>query len=250
MKKYAKKLFAAVAAASCIVAFASCSPTYKSVKRMQRMEEGVGNPTTKEELEAAIKKYEKRAMDLTLSEEQTGIWYKILATRYLDLQMYGRAMGYFQKSLEYFPNNANLYYYVGMCATYLANSQMDFDAQGSTSEYMIKRNNYFKLAENAYIQAIAINPKYYRAMYTLGVLYAFQLNDGAKAIPHLEKFLATQKKDTDGMFVLARAYAMEGEYDKAIALYDKIISYKSNDENVKNAKKNKKDILDFQANNR
>lgn len=250
MKKNRIRLFAVAAAASCIFSFASCSPTYKSVKRMQRMEEGVGNPTTKEELEAAIKKYEKRAMDLTLSEEQTGIWYKILATRYLDLQMYGRAMGYFQKALEYFPDNANLYYYVGMCATYLANSQMDFDAQGSASEYLIKRNNYLKLAESAYIQAVAINPKYYRAMYTLGVLYAFQLNDGAKAIPHLEKFLSTQKKDTDGMFVLARAYAMEGEYDKAVELYDKIISYKSNDENVKNAKKNKKDILDFQANNR
>ncbi|MCR5080949.1 MAG: tetratricopeptide repeat protein [Treponema sp.] len=250
MKKCRIRLFAAVAAASCIVAFASCSPTYKSVKRMQRMEEGVGNPTTKEELEAAIKKYEKRAMDLTLSEEQTGIWYKILATRYLDLQMYGKAMGYFQKSLEYFPDNANLYYYVGLCATYLANSQLDFNGQGATSEYMIKKNNYLKLAENAFIQAVSINPKYYKAMYTLGVLYAFQLNDGAKAIPHLEKFLSTQKKDTDGMFVLARAYAMEGEYEKAIALYDKIISYKSNDENVKTAKDFKKKILDSMTKNR
>ena len=34
--------------------FVSCFPSYNSVKRMQKMEENVSNPTTKEELEEAI----------------------------------------------------------------------------------------------------------------------------------------------------------------------------------------------------
>ena len=72
--------------------FVSCFPSYNSVKRMQKMEENVSNPTTKEELEEAIKKYEARALDLVTTEAQVGIWYKILGTRYLDQQLYTKAL--------------------------------------------------------------------------------------------------------------------------------------------------------------
>ena len=94
----------------------SCTPSYNSIKRMQRMEEGVSNPTTKEELQEAIKKYDARALDLVTTQAQEGIWYKILGTRYLDQAMYGEALKSFQTALMYYPNNANLYYYVGLCA--------------------------------------------------------------------------------------------------------------------------------------
>ena len=82
-------LFGAVCMA--VVLFASCSPSYNSVKRMQKLEEGVSNPTTKEELEEALRKYDARAMDLVLTEAQSGMWYKILGTRYLDERMYRKA---------------------------------------------------------------------------------------------------------------------------------------------------------------
>ena len=85
-----KSIFCIVAVifASAVI---SCGPSYNSVKRMQKMEEGVSSPTTKEELQEAIAKYDQRAMDLVSSEAQVGIWYKILGTRYLDQQMYGKA---------------------------------------------------------------------------------------------------------------------------------------------------------------
>ena len=226
--------------------FVSCTPSYKTVKRMQRMEENVGNPTTKEEYEEAIKKYEKRALDLSTAEAQTGIWYKILGTRYLDQQLYGKAFENFQKALAYYPDNANLYYYVGICAGYLANASLDFEAKGSASESFQKKQNYLRLAENAYLQALSINPKYYRSMYAIGVLYAFELNEPEKAIPHLERFLATQTKDINGMFVLARAYYMDYQFDKAVALYDRIIELKPNEEKVREAQANKKTVLDVQ----
>lgn len=69
-----KVFFAAFAALFLLV---SCSPSYNSVKRMQKMEENIDNPTTKEELEEAIKKYDKRAMDLVSTQAQEGMWYKI-----------------------------------------------------------------------------------------------------------------------------------------------------------------------------
>lgn len=134
MKKIIKISFALLISFAAI----SCSPSYNSIKRMQRIEEGVSNPTTKEELEEAIKKYDARAMDLALTEGQIGIWYKILGTRYIDQQMYGKALECFQKALSYYPDNANLYYYVGSCAGHMANASLDFDAKGTSSDEAIK----------------------------------------------------------------------------------------------------------------
>lgn len=225
------------------IAMISCSSSYNSVKRMQRMEEGVANPTTKEELEEAIDKYDARAMDLALTEGQVGIWYKILGTRYLDQQMYGKALECFQNALTYYPDNANLYYYVGTCAGYMANASLDYEANGTTSDSAIKKMNYLRLSESAYLQALEIDPDYYRALYGIGVLYVFELDENENAIPYLERFLATQTQDTSAMFVLARAYYLTYQFDKAVALYDRIIELNPNEERVNDAKANKEQVL-------
>lgn len=242
-----KNLFVTVAVLSLAVVLSSCGASYNTIKRMQKIEEGVSNPTTKEELIEAIRKFDKRSMDLALTDGQIGIWYKILGTRYLDQQEYGKALECFQKALTYYPANQNLYYYVGVCAGFLAPTYMDYNAEGINSDSVVKRMNYLRLAEDAYLQALSLDPKYYRAMYGLGVLYVFALDECDKAIPHLEKFLETQKKDTNAMFVLARAYYMTGEGDKAVALYDRIIELKPNAAKVKEAEANKKKVLEVMS---
>lgn len=242
-----KKSFSFLVLVSVLFLSISCSPNYNSIKRMQRLEEGVSNPTTKEELEEAIKKYEKRAMDLSLTEGQVGMWYKILGTRYLDQQMYGKAFECFQKAITYYPDNANLYFYIAVCAGYLANSSLDYEAAGQKSESLEEKMNYLHLCENAYLTALKIDPNYYRAMYGIGVLYVFELDESEKAIPYLERFLQTQTKDTNGMFVLARAYYTNYEFDKAIQLYDRIIALNPNAQKTAEAQANKKIVLDAQS---
>ncbi len=242
-----KKSFIFLGLVLILILSISCSPSYNSIKRMQRLEEGVSNPTTKEELEEAIKKYETRALDLSLTEGQVGMWYKILGTRYLDQQMYGKAFECFQKAITYYPDNANLYFYVAVCAGYLANSSLDYEAAGQKSSSLEKKMNYLRLSENAYLTALKINPNYYRAMYGIGVLYVFELDESEKAIPYLERFLETQTKDTNGMFVLARAYYTNYEFDKAIQLYDRIISINPNAQKTAEAQANKKIVLDAQS---
>lgn len=226
----------------------SCDSNYKTVKRMQKMEEGVENPTTKEELLEAIKKYDKRAIDLVTSQAQTGIWYKILGTRYLDEQMYYEAYAAFDKARLSYPSNANIYYWMGVCAGFMSNSVLEYDINGRLdSEKRTQKQNYLRLSEQAYIRALELNPKYYRAMYGIGVLYVFQLKEHEKAIPYLEKFLESQTKDTNGMFVLANAYAVTGQLDKAISLYDKIIKINPNKEKTSEAVSNKNKVLDAKA---
>lgn len=225
---------------TCLFLFSSCGVSNKRIIRMQKMEEGVGSPTTIEELQTAIEKYDARIADLQLSQSQVGIWYKILGTRYLDNKMYGEALKAFQSALQYYPDNQNLYYYVGICAGYMSHTALDYNATGN----MEQKYNYLKLAETAYLRAIEIEPRYSRALYALSVLYVYELDEPAKAIPYLEKVLDIEKKHTDAMFVLARAYYSTYEFDKAVEMYDKIISVTTSDKKKADAEANKKIVLD------
>lgn len=225
---------------ACIFTLSSCGKSNKTIIRNQKMEEGVSNPTTIEELTDAIDKYKDRVADIQLAQSQIGIWYKILGTRYLDNKMYGEALKCFQEALQYYPDNQNLYYYVGVCAGYMSHASMDFGGSGSSEV----KYNYLKLAEEAYTRAITIEERYVRALYGLGVLYVFELDEPEKAIPHLEKVLTIDTKNIDAMFVLARAYYSTYEFDKSADMYDKIIATSKSAEKKATAEENKKIVLD------
>ena len=83
--------------------------------------------------------------------------------------MYGEALKCFQSALEYYPDNQNLYYYVGLCAAYMSHAALDYDATGSAE----KKANYLKLSEEAYLRAISIEPRYTRALYAISCFYDF-----------------------------------------------------------------------------
>ncbi|AEE16391.1 tetratricopeptide repeat protein [Treponema brennaborense] len=233
-------IYVCAACIVCAAVYTGCGSDAKTVKRMQALEEGVSNPTTPEELSAAISKYEKRVADVIVADQQIGIWYKILGTRYLDNQMYAKALDAFRKATEYYPANQNLYYYVGVCAGFMANQALDFNATGSTAQ----KYNYLKLAEAAYLRALELEPRYARALYGLGVLYVFELDEPAKAIAYLETLLSIETRHTDGMFVLARAYYATYQFDQAAAMYDKIIATTTSPEKKAEAEANKKIVLD------
>jgi len=235
-----KKISVSIIFTLVLFCFTSCGVSNKSILRHQKMEEGVSNPTTIEELKDAIDKYKDRVADIQLAQSQIGIWYKILGTRYLDTKMYGEALKCFQEALKYYPDNQNLYYYVGVCAGYMSHAAMDFGGSGSTEV----KYNYLKLAEEAYTRAITIEDRYVRALYGLGVLYVFELDEPQKAIPHLEKALSIDTKNLDAMFVLARAYYSTYEFDKAADMYDKIINTTKSPETKATAEENKKTVLD------
>lgn len=234
-----KKTFLTLTAIFIAFTMISCSSDSKKIKRLQKLEEGVSNPNTVEELEDAISKYGQRAEDLVLTDGQLGIWYKILGTRYVDKEMYGKALPCFQQAIGYYPDNANLFYYVGVCASHMANASLDFNASSNLSE----KKRYYSLAESSFLRCLELDSKQYRAMYSLGVLYVFNLNESEKAIPYMEKYVSVQKKDSDGLFVLAAAYYVTGQFDKAIELYDRIVSLNPNAQKTAQAKENRSAAL-------
>ena len=225
--------------AVCACLFISCGPNVNYIKRVQSLEENVSSPTTIEELTDAIEKYQDRVEDIIQADAQTGIWWKILATIYMDQNMYGKALEAFRKAVAYYPANQNLYYWIGVCAGYMSKSSLDFDAVGENP----KHKEYLALSESAYKRALELEPTYARALYGLGVLYAFELDQGDKAIPLLEKLLTIDTKNIDAMFVLARAYYMNYDFQAAVDVYDNIIKLSSSDTNKAEAEANKKVVL-------
>ena len=213
-----------------IVFFPSCN-SKSFIQRVQEYEEGVSNPNTEAELKEAIKKYERRIEDIMVASERVGTWYKILGTRYIDKKMYKDALGCFQKAIEFYPENQNLYYKVGVCAAFMAKSSLNFEEDG-------QEDRYYKLAVKAYKRAIELDPNYEKAMYALSVLYVFELNTPSEAIPLLERAIDGKMKPLDELFLLGRAYFMVGENEKAIASFQRIVDISGNEAQRKQAKEN------------
>ena len=235
-----KKIVILFCVFSSIVFVTSCGVSNKTIQRQMKIEEGVDSPTTIEELQDAIKKYYRRASDTQMAMSQVGIWYKILGTRYIDNKMYGEAMKCFQEALKYYPDNQNLYYYVGLCAGYMSHTALDYSGVGANEQ----KYNYLRLSEEAYLRALTIDDRYTNAMYAIGVLYVFELDESEKAIPYLEKLLTIDTRHLDAMAVLARAYYSNYEFDKAVYMYDKIISTTNSSERKAEAENNKKIVLE------
>ncbi len=212
--------------------FSSCG-NRKFIQRMQEYEEGVSNPTTEAELNDAIKKYLRRIDDVVIAYERVGLWYKMLGTRYLDKKMYKNALECFQKAVEIYPENPNLYYKVGVCAALMAKGALDFEVRGDD-----KSRRYLDLACKAYGRAVDLDPNYSKAVYALSVLYIFELEEPHKAVPLLEKEIEGKMKPLDELFLLAQAYVATNESEKAIETYKRIGELSGSEEQRRKAKEN------------
>ncbi|MDR3146304.1 MAG: tetratricopeptide repeat protein [Treponema sp.] len=207
-----------------------------------------GVPATIDELRNAIALYEARIEEHVRDAAQTGTYWKILATRFQDRGMHNEALAALERGVYYFPEDPTLQYLTGISAAMVAKSWLDFspasgNAPGASSGGPV--NRYFTLAEQAYRNAVKMDDQYTRAMYALGVLYVFELERPADAIPYLIRHNEIRTQDVDGMFILARAYFMTGEYGPAIDLYNRIISV-AKDKNKRNeAERNKQYIMDI-----
>ena len=146
----------------------------------------------------------------------------------------------FRMATTYYPANQNLYYFVAVCAGFMANQALDYSATGSTAQ----KFNYLKLAESAYLEAIKLDPKYARALYGIGVLYIFELEEPGKAIPYLETLAEVEKRNVDGLFLLANAYYQTFEFERAMEIYDEIISITTSSEDKAQAEANKRKVLE------
>jgi tetratricopeptide (TPR) repeat protein len=199
---------------------------------------GRGTPETIEDLREAIALYEERIEQHLRDAAQTGIYWKILASRLIDRELYREALEALERAASYYPADPSVLYQTGLAAARVAKSALDFRNTGETAE------RYYALAESGYLGALRLDEGYARAYYALGVLYVFELDRPEEALPYLIRYLELRSGDVDGMFVLARAYYSTGRYQEALDLYDEIIGRTRDKDTRLEAERNKQAVLD------
>jgi len=188
-------------------------------RRIAELSPKGGPPETIEGLRKAIALYEDQIERNVREGAQTGTYWKILAVRLADKGMHNDALNALERAIYFKSDDPALYNLTGVSAGIVAKSVVGFSASAEK-----ERERYFKLSENSYKRALELDATYAKPMYGLAVLYVFELDRPAEAIPHLERYLSMNTSDFQAMFILARAHAVTGNYKQAIEIYEKIIT--------------------------
>jgi tetratricopeptide (TPR) repeat protein len=197
-----------------------------------------GVPREIEDLQRAIKVYEKQLDRYVQDAARTGTYWKILGTRFSEKGMHVEALKAFQQAMKYNTEEAVLYYLTGVSAGFAGKYALDFEENAGEAA------RYFELSEEAYIRAIELDERYTLALYGLAVLYAYELNRPLEAIPRIERYMELDSGDVNAMLILARCYYMSGQYRRALDQYDMIISTAKDPRRRSEAEQNKQAVLE------
>lgn len=182
-----------------------------------------------EELKETIKKYKGIVEEKLEAAAQLGVYYKMLATAYMDNEMYGLALEQLQFAMDVYPANPILYYYAGVCSANLVKAKMDSG----------DREDLYREAERLQEAALSLDSRYVDALYALSVLYIFEFEEGEMAIPYLVRIMEKEQYNFDAMFLLARVYLTLGKSQAALDLYDRIIENTADPAKKEQALKNR-----------
>jgi tetratricopeptide (TPR) repeat protein len=200
-----------------------------------------GVPRTIDDLKRAIAAYENLQIKHVKDAAQTGAYWKILASRFQQKEMFFEAIKALEQAIRYAPNDEVLHYLTGLNAALAAKSVYDYE-KGSGGNGM-NTEQYLNLAEAAYLRALEIEPLYTQARYAIAVLYVFELNRPADAVTHLVQYMENRSGDAEAMFLLARAYYASGQYHKAVDWYDRAIPLIKDEERRHDAQQNRDLIM-------
>lgn len=199
------------------LALAGCNPARKMyLDRLSSLEKGpsgVASSQSVEELKKGIARYQAEVERQVKAAQNLGVYYKMLALRYLDADMYGLALQNLQKAIEIYPENPQLFYYSAVACARAAKVSVTDAAAAADG---------LARAEAFYRRAVFLDPGYVNALYGLAVLYALELSRPADAEPLLQAILQREKKNIDALALLARIRYAAGRLEEAAELYQRI----------------------------
>ncbi len=200
--------------------------TYDYLGRLEGMEAGrqgeraLSRDRTRE-LEREIARYRRIVEQKVGAHGKLEVYYKMLASRYLDRQMFGEAYRNLQEAIAISPANPTLFYLAGVSAAQVARSQ----AQGP------ERARWLSLAQTRYRQALELNSGYSDALYGLAVLLVFERGEEGEAQQEralleagqlVERLLADETQNIDALFLKGQIDYRLGDLERAMETYDRI----------------------------
>ena len=176
-----------------------------------------GTPTNAaiEDLKRGIERYQAEVDRKVDAAQNLGVYWKMLALKYVDNGMYGLALDALDHAAAVYPENPILFQYIGVSAARAAKGLVTDPAEQA---------RLFARSEAAYRRAIFLDPAYVNALYGLAVLLALELGRPAEAEPLLETALQREPKNVDALFLLGRIAYGEGRFEDAVEVYERIIA--------------------------
>jgi cytochrome c-type biogenesis protein CcmH/NrfG len=224
---------------SCVVALAAASLAGCArhnagwLEPLKTLEPG-GTPTNAaiEELKKGIDRFQAEVDRKVSAAQDLGVYWKMLALRYVDNGMYGLALEALDEAAAVYPENPILFQYMGVSAARAAKGIIA-DAG--------ERARLFARAEAGYRRAIFLDPGYVNAMYGLAVLLALELDRPAEAKPLLDGVLKREPENVDALFLLGRIAFVEGRYEDAMDAFDRILATHPPERVAAQAEQNKRE---------
>jgi tetratricopeptide (TPR) repeat protein len=208
-------LLAALAVAA--LCLAGCNPVRKGyLERLRDLEKGPSGASSSasiEELRRGIARFQGEVDRQVKAAQNLGIYYKMLALKYMDAGIYGLALENLRKAIEIYPENSQLFYYSAVASARMAKAEVTDAAAAAQG---------LARAEAFYQRAIFLDPGYVNALYGLAVLNALELSRPGQAELLLDQVLAREKKNIDALALLARLRYAGGRLEEAAELYQRI----------------------------
>ena len=199
------------------IALAGCNPARRAyldrLSALEKGQSGAASSQSIEELKKGIARYSAEVERQVKAAQNLGVYYKMLALKYLDAGMYGLALQNLDKAVEIYPENPQLAYYSAVASARMAKAEVT-DSAAAAGDLL--------RAETLYRRAIFLDPGYVNALYGLAVLCAMELGRPADAEPLLQAILQKEKKNVEALFLLARIRYAAGRHEEAIEIYQRI----------------------------
>ncbi|MDR2964979.1 MAG: tetratricopeptide repeat protein [Treponema sp.] len=209
-------------------------------RRVAELSPRRGPPETIDGLRQVIALYEDQVERNVREGAQTGVYWKILATRLTDgsRPQYNAALDALERAIYYNNDDPVLFYLTGVSAANVAKSKVGFSGNAQR-----EAEQYYKLSENGYLRALELDITYTKAMYGLAILYVYELERPGDAIVYLERILQIEPSNIQAMFVLATAHYLTENFNQAIEVYDRIITRTRNKKEREEAELNRDIIM-------
>ncbi len=185
------------------------------------------------ELKKDIEKQTKILNSALLASQKLGRTYYLLGLKFLDYQMYGQAMQYFQQALEYYPEKPELFYNIGVAAGWMAEAQSE----------PAKRKEYLQQARFNLERALKLMPNYPSALLALAVLYSYSLDMPYEAKALMKRYKEIEPASTTSLFVEAHIAAQTLDEHTAIEIYTDLASTANTPEERAKAAENRNLLL-------
>ncbi|QFP42021.1 hypothetical protein F9Y90_02755 [Borrelia miyamotoi] len=180
--------------------------------RIREIELAGGSSLEKIEVyEEFIDKEEQNILRIVNSIDKKTRFFSLIGLEFIKLGQYGSAIEYFNKALEQGPDNYLSHFYIGISSYNLAKGMQTRD----------KIEEYFILAENSFLKAIAVKDDFNEAIFALSNMYVYDLDKQLEAKGYLSR-LESMGENCFEFFMLRGAnYYSLGDFDNALLFYNK-----------------------------